>query len=138
MARSAEVVLNSSMDLGITNLRHIGLFTPNISEQAGFYSEVWGLQVVFARQDAIYLRGLSAEFYLLSLHASTRKGIHHVAFAAANEDCVNSAAETLKQANVPVVAMPGVLDEPGGGYGFCFMDPDGRCIEISSGVAAHR
>jgi catechol 2,3-dioxygenase-like lactoylglutathione lyase family enzyme len=40
----------------------------------------------------------------------------------------------LKQSGVKLLDDPHLLDEPGGGYGFRFIDPDGRCIELSSGV----
>jgi catechol 2,3-dioxygenase-like lactoylglutathione lyase family enzyme len=39
--------------------------------------------------------------------------------------------------NVQLVGKPGELDEPGGGYGFRFIDPDGRCVELSADVATH-
>jgi catechol 2,3-dioxygenase-like lactoylglutathione lyase family enzyme len=126
------------MDLGITNLRHVGLFTPDLEEHTRFYSEVWGLQVVFQHKDAVYLRGASDEFYLLSLHAASRKGIHHLGFGMRNEDFINVAADALKNAGVPIIHEPNALDEPGGGYGFHFVDPDGRYIELSAGVAGPR
>jgi|SRR5579884_1756117 len=126
------------MGLGITHLRHIGLFTPNLSEHARFYSEIWGLQIVSQHDDSVYLRGSSEEFYLLSLHAAQRKGIHHLAFGLPNQSAVDDAVAILHDAHVTVLDTPKSLDEPGGGYGFQFLDPDGRRIEVSSGVAAPR
>jgi len=126
------------MDLAITHIRHVGLFTPNISDHPTFYSLVWGLQIVFRDRDSVYLRGSSDEYYLLSLHASARKGIRHLSFGLPNEHSVNDAAEALKAAGVPIIYEPKTLDEPGGGYGLQFADPDGRRIELSSGVAGPR
>jgi catechol-2,3-dioxygenase len=125
------------MDLGITHLRHVGLFTPHLIDHARFYSEIWGLQMVSQHEDAIYFRGSSEEFYLLSLHASNRKGICHIAFGLPNDSAVHNAAETVGKV-APILNAPKVLDEPGSGYGFRFVDPDGRCIELSSGVATPR
>jgi catechol 2,3-dioxygenase-like lactoylglutathione lyase family enzyme len=126
------------MGLEITHLRHVGLFTPDLVSHARFYSEIWGLQIVSQHEGSIYFRGASDEFYLLSLHASHRKGIRHISFGLPNDSAVNAAAETLRRTTVPILQEPTVLDEPGGGYGFQFVDPDGRCIELSSGVAAPR
>jgi catechol 2,3-dioxygenase-like lactoylglutathione lyase family enzyme len=88
--------------------------------------------------NAVYFRGSSDEFYLLALHGSTRKGIEHLAFGLPNEASVDEAMKQIEQAGAPIVHSPLALDEPGGGYGFRFLDPDGRCIELSSGVAAPR
>ena len=126
------------MGLAITHLRHVSLLTPNLAEQARFYSEVWGLQVISHHQDVVYLRGSSDEFYLLALNASTRRGIDHLAFGLPNEEAVDAAVQHIAGTGAPIVHEPRSLDEPGGGYGFQFIDPDGRCIELSSGVAAPR
>lgn len=126
------------MDTRITHLRHVNLFTPTLPDQARFYSDVWGLQIVSHHESAVYFRGASDEFYLLGLHASSRKGIKHLSFGLPNENSVNETAETVRQSGMMMVHEPQVLDEPGGGYGFQFVDPDGRCIELSSGVAAPR
>lgn len=119
----------------ITHIRHVGLFSPSIEEHARFYAEVWGLDRVAERNDAIYLRGASGEAYLLSLHKASRKGLHHIAYGMVSDDAVRRAAASLKDQGVRVVDDPRALDEPGGGYGFRFLDPDRRCIELSTGVA---
>lgn len=125
------------MDPGVTHLRHVSLFTPHLAEHGAFYEEGWGLQPVVSTADAVYLRGSAPEFYLLSLHSAPRKGIHHLAFGLESAEAVDHAASTLKQAGVPLAQEPGTLDEPGGGYGLQFIDPDGRCVELSAAVAGH-
>jgi catechol 2,3-dioxygenase-like lactoylglutathione lyase family enzyme len=86
----------------------------------------------------VYLRGSSREFYLLSLHAASSRGIHHIAFGLQNAGDVDEAARELRAVGAPIIEDPRELDEPGGGYGLRFVDPDGRCIELSSGVATHQ
>ncbi len=125
------------MGLGLTHIRHIGLFSTNITDHARFYSNVWGLQTVAEDNDRVYFRGSSPEFHLLSLHRSQARGIHHIAFGMRNTAEVDRAAQELKKAGVQVIEGPLALDEPGGGYGLQFIDPDGRCIELSSDVATH-
>lgn len=125
------------MTLPITHIRNVGLFTPNLEEHVRFYTEVWGLQPVDSREDAVYLRGSSGESYLLSLHRRYTRGLHHVSYAMASEDSVRTGAAVLEEKGVRIVQAPGLLDQPGAGFGFRFVDPDGRCIELSSGVAEH-
>jgi catechol 2,3-dioxygenase-like lactoylglutathione lyase family enzyme len=125
------------MALEIAHIRHVSLFTPRLEEHARFYSEIWGLQPVHQTSDAAFFRGASAEYFILSLHKSGRKGLHHVGFSMPDDDAVRRASESLQDAGVHVLEPPHRLDEPGGGYGFHFVDIDGRCIELSSGVESH-
>ncbi len=125
------------MALEIWQIRHVGLFTPSLNEHARFYSEVWGLDPVRETADAVYLRGSSPEQFILSLHRSEARGLHHIAYAMPHEYAVQRAALFLKESGVRIVEEPQPLDEPGGGFGFRFIDPDGRCIELSSGIATH-
>ena len=121
----------------ITHIRHVGLFTPNLNEHARFYSEVWGLMEVARQDDAVYFRGSSPEYYLFSLHQGVAKGLHHVAYGVRNEDAVHEIEAGLRRNGVRILEDPHSLEEPGGGYGFRFVDPDGRCIELSANVSEH-
>lgn len=125
------------MALEIGQIRHVGLFTPNLEEHARFYSDVWGLQRVHKNSEAVFLRGSSREHFILSLYQGRSRGLHHIAYAMPGDDAVKYAARVLKEAGARIVRQPGHIDQPGGGYGFRFIDPDGRCIELSSGVMPH-
>jgi catechol-2,3-dioxygenase len=125
------------MALEIAHIRHVSLFTPRLEEHARFYSELWGLQPVHQAPDAIFFRGASPEYFILSLHKSDTKGLHHIAYAMRDDDAVRRAVASLRDAGVRIIDQPRLLDEPGGGFGFRFVDIDGRCVELSSGVTAH-
>jgi len=122
------------MALEIRQIRHVGLFTPSLEAHGKFYSSVWGLDPVQESSDVIYLRGSSPEPFILSLHRSKALGLHHIAYALDDQAAVQRAAEYLKQAAVRLIEEPHNLSEPGGGFGLRFIDPDGRCIELSSDV----
>jgi catechol 2,3-dioxygenase-like lactoylglutathione lyase family enzyme len=126
------------MALEIGQIRHVGLFTPRLKAHARFYTDVWGLDQVSEDADAVYLRGSSPEQFILSLHASDRRGLHHIGYALPDEDSVERAATLLKKSNTRLVEEPHALNEPGGGFGLRFIDPDGRCIELSSGASVHK
>ena len=121
----------------IRDIRHVGLLSPAIGAQAEFYLRVWGLQSVGVDQQARYFRGSSPEHHILSLHPANRRGLHHLALSLSGRDAVDAAATELMRCGSTLVAQPGDLDEPGGGYGLRFLDPEDRCIELSTGVAEH-
>jgi catechol 2,3-dioxygenase-like lactoylglutathione lyase family enzyme len=125
------------MSVEIAHIRHVGLFTSSLEEHARFYSDIWGLERVAGTSDAVFLRGSSPEHFILSLHQGKARGLHHIAYAMDTDDAVRRATSSLKQAGVRIVEEPHQFDEAGGGYGLRFIDPDGRCIELSSGVAEH-
>jgi catechol 2,3-dioxygenase-like lactoylglutathione lyase family enzyme len=125
------------MPVEIAQIRHVGLFTPSPEDHARFYSDIWGLQRVAGSPDAVFLRGSSSEHFILSLHRGRARGLHHIAYAMASDDAVQQATVLLKHAGVKMIAEPHRSDEPGAGYGVRFVDPDGRCLELSAGVAQH-
>ena len=126
-----------NMAFDIAQVRHVGLFSPSLQEHARFYSDVWGLERVIEDDDAVFFRGTSPEYFLLSLHQGRAKGLHHIAYAMPDDAAVRRAAVELKNTGVRLIEEPHSLNEPGGGYGLRFVDLDGRCIELSSGVSGH-
>ena len=115
----------------------MGLLSPSIEAHARFYVEAWGLQPAGEDHQARYFRGSSKEHHILGLHRADRRGLHHIAFSVDGREAVDAAATELERRGATVVAQPGDLDEPGGGYGLRFLDPENRCIELSAGVAEH-
>ena len=111
-------------EVKIQDIRHVGLLSPMIAAHGRFYLEAWGLQAVGEDERAQYLRGSSSEQHILSLHPADRRGLHHLAFSVAGSDAVDAAAAELEHRGVTVVAQPKELDEPGGGYGLRFLDPE--------------
>src|SRR5207247_1359213 len=118
------------MALEIRQIRHVGLFTPHLKEHARFYSDVWGLDPVSETAHAVYRRGSSPQQVTLSLHQSSRRGLHHIAYALSDQEAVQRSALVLKDYGVRIVEGPHRLEQPGGGFGLQFIDPDGRCIEL--------
>src|SRR5262245_37511074 len=110
------------MALEIRQIRHVGLFTPSLEEHAKFYSSVWGLDSVQETSYVVYLRGSSPERFILSLHRSKVRGLHHIAYALDDQAAVQRAAEYLKQSSVRLAEEPHDLTEPGGGFGLRFID----------------
>ena len=123
--------------MNIEDIRHVGLLSPAIAAHADYHLEVLGLQSAGEDRHARYLRAASPEHHILSLHPADRTGLHHLAFSLDGREAVDAAATELERRGTTLVAQPDDLDEPGGGYGLRFLDPENRCIELSAGVAEH-
>jgi catechol 2,3-dioxygenase-like lactoylglutathione lyase family enzyme len=125
----------------ITHVRHFDLAIPDFATQLDFYERVWGLTRVAEDTGVAFLAAEgSPEQYVVRLRASKDKRLDLISFGAASTADVDALAAKLATAGVPLIAEPGTLKTPGGGYGFRFFDVDGRTVEISSDVAprAHR
>ena len=119
----------------IRDIRHVGLLSPAVTAHARFYLEAWGLQSAGGDRQVRYFRGASAGYHILSLHPAQRRGLHHLAFSVDGREAVDAAAVELEREGIVLVAHPDDLDEPAGGYGLRFLDPENRCIELSTSVA---
>ncbi|MYI56314.1 MAG: extradiol ring-cleavage dioxygenase [Acidimicrobiia bacterium] len=120
----------------ITHLRGVELTDPAPGQIAGFYERIWGLQRVATGGESVYLRGTGSEHHILSVHPGTQTTVRGYRLGLAERAAVDSAAEGLRaQPATRIVAGPGPLESPGGGYGLRIIDPDGREIELSAEVA---
>lgn len=125
----------------VTHLRHVGMAVPDFDQAVEFYRDAWGLEVMATDSGVAFLAAAgSPEHFVYRLRRSddgTRR-LDLVSFGAEDASAVDALAAELASADVQLLAEPGVLDTPGGGYGFRFFDPDGRVVEVSSDVAPRR
>ena len=84
----------------------------------------------------MYLRGTGPEHHILAIHPGTQTTVRGYRLGLADRAATDGAAEELEaRADTRIIAGPGPLDSPGGGYGLRIVDPDGREIELSAEVA---
>ena len=120
----------------VTHLRGVELTDPAPAEVAGFYEQIWGLQRVAAAGESVYLRGTGQEHHVLAIHPGGQASVRGYRLGLADRAAVDAATDELSaQPGIRIVATPGPLDGPGGGYGLRIADPDGREIELSAEVA---
>ncbi len=120
----------------ITHLRGVELTDPAPEGIAGFYEQIWGLARVDAAGPSVYLRGTGPEHHILAIHLGEQATVRGYRLGLVDRAAVDAAAaELASRPDTRIVAGPGPLDSPGGGYGLRIVDPDGREIELSAGVA---
>ena len=120
----------------ITHLRYVAVAVPDYRSAIDFNRGIWGLKDVAHDGDvAFFAAEASPEQYILRIRRADEKRLDLIAFGAEDAASVDSLAERLMAAGVQIDREPAALVTPGGGYGFRFFDPEGRLIEVSSGVA---
>ncbi len=120
----------------ITHLRGVELTDPTPEGIAGFYEQIWGLARVDAAGPSVYLRGTGPEHHILAIHPGEQATVRGYRLGLADRAAVDrAAAELASRPDVRIVAGPGPLESPAGGYGLRITDPDGREIELSAEVA---
>ena len=121
----------------ITGLRGVDLGVPDAAAHARFYTAVWRLSVAAERNGSVYLRGTGGYHHILALHPREKPGLLCINLAAAGKEAVDALHARVTAAGAPQCDAPGPLTEPGGGYGFAFLDPEGRTVRVIAGDARH-
>lgn len=121
----------------VTGLRGVDLGVRDVAAHARFYTDVWRLTVVAERSGSVYLRGSGAYCHILALHPRDEAAILCINLAAANRAAVDRLHASVTAAGAPQAGAPGPIAEPGGGYGFAFLDPEGRSVRVIAEDARH-
>jgi catechol 2,3-dioxygenase-like lactoylglutathione lyase family enzyme len=120
----------------VRGVRSIELVATNLDEAARFYEEVWHLQPVERRNDAIYLRGTAACHHIVGLHRGARPAVVRIVFDVAGRSGIDALHKTIAAAGCTIGA-PAPWSGAGGGYGFACRDPDGRNLAFVCEAADH-
>jgi catechol 2,3-dioxygenase len=121
----------------LLGLRSVELGVIDVAAAARFYTEVWGLAPVASSGDAVFLRGSGAPHHLVALHPRATPELLGVTFNARSRADLDALHAAVRHAAVGEASAPGPIREPGGGYGFAFMDPEGRIFRVIAGDARH-
>lgn len=119
----------------VSSLRHVDVAVPDFEQAVDFYGGVWGLKRMDGEKDiAFFAAEGSPEQFVYRIRKAEEKRLDLIAFGADGPEDVDQLAANLAREGVRFVSEPGKMQTPGGGYGFRFFDPDGRVVEVSTGV----
>ena len=121
----------------VSGLRGVDLGVPDVATQARFYTEVWRLSVVAERNGSVYLRGSGAGHHILALHPRERPSLLCINLSAPDRAALGELHARVAAAGAARLEAPAPLEEPGGGEGFGFVDPEGRVVRVIAGDARH-
>ena len=124
------------MQCPILGVRRVEIECSDLVSAARFYSDVWNLRAVERTSDSIYFRGTARYHSILSLHQGSGPQIRRLVLDVGTADEVRGLHDALKKAGLSTQS-PAPLNEPGGGFGFGFVDEEGRHIALCSNVSDH-
>lgn len=120
----------------VCGLRYAALGVADLETESQFYREVWGLDEVAHSGDVAHFAAPgSSEAFCLRLRRTDTPRLDVIGFAADSRATVDALYQKLGHEGVQLIAAPGALSSPGGGYGFRFFDLDGHTLEVSAEVA---
>lgn len=123
--------------LKVNKLAHVGLRASDLSQQAAFYIDRWGLERTDEHGRALFLRAEGPDHHVLTLHEGGT-GLDHVAFEVDSPDDIENAADLLSRQGIPIVTPPTKELEPGVARAIRFQDPEGNVVELVAGVESVR
>jgi catechol 2,3-dioxygenase len=121
----------------VTAVRSITLGVPDLEASKIFYTGIWGLTPVTETKDAVYLRGTGPYHHLLALVTHPLPQVLGIDMLADDRAAVDTLHQSIAASPATNVTAPRISDAPGGGYGFSFVDPEGRTVRVLTGDTRH-
>lgn len=118
------------MECDVTGIRGVDLGVADVTAAARFYTDVWRLVPVAERAGSVYLRGAGPQHHILALHPRGAAALLCINLAAPDRAAVDRLHARAKGAGPREIEAPSAITEPGGGYGFSLVDPEGRVLRI--------
>ena len=121
----------------VSGVRSVELEICDLQSAAAFFSRVWNLEQSARTDGAIYLRGTGRYHHILALHQSHGPAtVRRVVFDTADRMSVDAFHSRIAP-RAQQCGRPAILDWPGGGYGFDFVDVEGRRFAVVCDVQDH-
>lgn len=121
----------------VNALRSVEIGVPEVAAAEAFYVNTWHLSVAARTASTVYLRGTGAAHHLLSITQTPQSELLAVTLNSAVRADVDALAQSVPAHGGAILRAPGAMDEPGGGYGIVFKDPQGRIMRAICEDARH-
>ena len=112
----------------VNGLRSVEIGVPDAAAAEKFYVETWLLPVAARTASTVYLRGTGAAHHLLSITQTAQPELLAVTLNSPSRVEIEALALAVPAHGGSILRAPGAINEPGGGYGVSFKDPQGRII----------
>jgi catechol 2,3-dioxygenase len=125
------------MKLTVRGVRSVEIEMSEPLRAADFYSRIWNLTEVARDNGSFWFRGTGHCHHILAIHPATKgPAIRRLVFDAANKDIVQALNAKVASSGCTTEAAH-ALSGPGGGYGFGFVDVEGRNLAVVCGGSDH-
>ena len=115
--------------MGLLGLRHLALNVKDPQASKRFYSEMFGMAVVWEPDaDNVYLSSGPDNLALHRAPAPSAGALDHLGFIVATKDDVDTLAGRFREKGVTIAAEP--RDHRDGSRSFYCLDPDGLRIQV--------
>lgn len=118
----------------VRSVQAVDLAVTDLAEARQFFEQTWHLEQVAEVDGRVYFRATQGYFHVLSVRQAERSGIVRIQLEAHTREAVDLAYERVVAYGRPVDGAPRPLASPGGGYGFGFVDPEGRTFRLVHGM----
>src|SRR5438067_8318050 len=112
----------------VTKLAHVGFRARNLSAQAEFYNDRWGLDRIDEHHGEMFFRADGPDHHVLTLHSSDTSGLHHFALEVASPEDLDRGTDDLASRGLKIVMPPTAGLEPGVNKAMRFCDPEGNLV----------
>lgn len=121
----------------VNALRSVDIGVPDAAAAEAFYVNTWHLRVAARTASTVYLRGTGAAHHLLSITQTPQPALLAVTLNSASRADVDALATAVPAHGGTILRAPAAMNQPGGGYGIAFKDPQGRIMRAVCEDARH-
>lgn len=121
----------------VRSVQAVDLSVTDLAEARRFFEHAWHLDAVSDAGRRVHFRATQGHFSVLSLRQAEQSGLVRIRLEAHAREAVDLVHERVLAYGRPVDGAPRPLAGPGGGYGFGFVDPEGRNFSLIHGMERH-
>lgn len=115
----------------------VELAVTDLAKARAFFERAWRLDVVSEQGARVHFRASGPHFSVLGLRQADRTGLVRITLEATTPEAVDLAHQRVVSFGQAVDGAPRRLSTPGEGYGFGFVDPEGRNFSLIHGMTRH-
>jgi catechol-2,3-dioxygenase len=118
----------------IEGLRSVSLYVPDLIKAETFYTDIWGLSIVYKDAESTYLAGTGNDHHLIALHKKDGvASVKEVTLRSHSLQALSVIAQLTIDNNGKVLKEPSMEMDPAGGQSIKIQDPNGRIFKIVYG-----